>query len=105
MPWTNQGGGGGGGPWGPRGGGGNGGGSWGGGGGPPGPDLEEILRRGQDRVRGLLPGNFGGKGILIAILVVLALWLGSGFYTVAPEEQAVVLRFGEYVKVAQPGLN
>ena len=107
MPWTNQGGGG---PWGPRGSGGggnNGGGQWGGGrgGGPQGPDLEELLRRGQDRVRTMLPGGFGAKGLLLAVLVAVALWGLSGFFTVAPEEQGVVLRFGEYVRVTQPGLR
>ena len=112
MPWTNQGNGG---PWGPRGSnGGNGGtgdddgGSWGRrgpGGGPQGPDIEDLLRRGQDRIRGFLPGNFGGKGISLVLLILLALWLGSGFYTIAPEEQGVVLRFGEFYKTTQPGLN
>ncbi len=113
MPWTNQGNGG---PWGPRGSnGGNGGGtgdddggSWGRrgpGGGSQGPDIEDLLRRGQDRIRGFLPGNFGGKGISLVLLILLALWLGSGFYTIAPEEQGVVLRFGEFYKTTQPGLN
>jgi len=103
MPWTNQGGGG---PWGPRGGGGNGGGPWGGGGGgPQGPDLEDLLRRGQDRVRSMLPGNLGGKGVLLTVLAALAIWGLSGFYTIEPEEQGVVLRFGEYVTTTQPGLN
>ena len=114
MPWTNQGNGG---PWGPRGSnGGNGGaggdddgaGSWGRrgpGGGPQGPDLEDLLRRGQDRIRGFFPGNIGGKGVGFVILILIALWLGSGFYTIAPEEQGVVLRLGEYSKTSQPGLN
>jgi membrane protease subunit HflK len=107
MPWTNQGGGGGGGPWGPRGGGGNGGGPWGGGGGggPQGPDIEDLLRRGQDRMRSLLPGNLGGKGLLLLVLAALAIWGFSGVYTIEPEQQGVVLRFGEYVKTTQPGLN
>ena len=107
MPWSNQGGGG---PWGPRGGGnnggGNGGGQWGGrGGGPQGPDLEELLRRGQDRVRGMLPGGFGGKGVILGALVVAVLWMFSGFFTVEPEEQGVVLRFGQYVRAVDPGLR
>ncbi len=117
MPWTNQGGGGGG-PWGPRGGGngnggngGGGGGPWGGGGGgggggsPQGPDLEDLLRRGQDRMRTVLPGGFGGKGLLLAILLALVLWAFSGVYTVEPEEQALVLRFGEYHRTTDPGLH
>jgi membrane protease subunit HflK len=103
MPWTSQGGGG---PWGPRGGGngGEGGGPWGGGG-PQGPDFEDLLRRGQDRVRSMLPGNLGGKGLLLAGLAAVAIWAFSGLYTVESEEQGVVLQFGEYVRTTQPGLN
>ncbi len=95
MPWNVQGGGG---PWGPRGGGD---GPWGGG---PGGG-EELLRRGQDRIRGLLPGNLGGRGIFLLAIVVVAVWGFSGLYTVEPEEQGVELRFGEHVQTTQPGLN
>ena len=99
MPWTNQGGGG---PWGPRGG--NGG--DGNGGGPPqGPDLEDLLRRGQDRMRSFLPGNMGGKGLLLMALAALVLWGFSGVYTIAPEEQGLVLRFGDYHRTTDPGLH
>ena len=109
MPWTNQGGGG---PWGPRGGDGSGGdngsgnwGSGGSGGGPQGPDIEELLRRSQEKLRGLLPGNIGGRGFSLIVVLALAVWMGSGFYTISPEEQGVVLRFGDYSKTSQPGLN
>ena len=111
MPWTNQGGGG---PWGPRGGnggdgggdGGGGGGPWGGRGGPSqGPDLEDLLRRGQERMRSFLPGNMGGKGLLLMALAGLVLWAFSGVYTIAPEEQGLVLRFGEYHRTTDPGLH
>ncbi|MSO75347.1 MAG: FtsH protease activity modulator HflK [Alphaproteobacteria bacterium] len=103
MPWQNQGGGG---PWG----GGGGGGSWGGGrgSGPTGqpPNLEELLRKGQERVRQMLPGGFGsGRGFLLVILGIVAIWLASGFYRVQPDELGVVTRFGKYVGSAQPGLN
>ncbi len=112
MPWTNNSGGGGGGPWGGGGsGGGGGGGPWGGGGrgggggGGQTPDLEEILRQSQDRFRKFLP-NFGaGRGLVLVLLGVLAVWLLSGFYRVNADEQGVVLRFGEYVRTTQPGLN
>ncbi len=104
MPWTNQGGGGGG-PWGS----GGGKGPWGSGpqsSGPTPPDLEEILRRGQDRLRRVLPGgNLGGKGFALLALAVLALWGFSGFFRVEPDELGVVLRFGQVVREVQPGLN
>ncbi len=110
MPWRNQGGQGGqGGPGGGWQGGGNGGGGgpWRQGpGGPQPPNLEELLRKGQDRFKGLLPRvPGGGRGLLLIALVAVAFWLASGFYRVQPDEQGVVLRFGEWVKTTQPGLN
>jgi len=94
MAWNNQGG-----PWG--GGGGQGGGQspWSrgpGGGGQP-PDFEEMLRRGQDRMKNLVPGGMGpGRvGALIVGLAVL-LWLASGLYQVQPSEVGVPLIFGKY---------
>ena len=101
MPWKQQGGGPGGGqgPWGRAGGGG------GSSGGQP-PDFEDLLRRGQDRIRRLVPGGLGSRrGILFVALGVVALWLLSGFYRVQPDEQGVVLRFGEWVRTTPPGLN
>ncbi|WP_431857999.1 FtsH protease activity modulator HflK [Azospirillum sp.] len=123
MPWSNQGGGqgggGGGGPWGPPpGSGGNGGGGpspWGrppggggggGGGGPQPPDLEDLLRRSQDRLRRVVPGGFGtGRGLALVLGGLLVLWGLTGIYRVQPDEQGVVLRFGEWVRTEQPGLR
>lgn len=107
MPWSNQGGGwqgggGGRGPWGqgPRGGG------SGGGNGPNPPSLEDILRKGQDRFRNMMPGgDVSGRGILLLILVAIAIWLGTGFYRVDTDEQGVVLRFGKVHDVTEPGLR
>jgi modulator of FtsH protease HflK len=111
MFWQSQGGG----PWGsgPRGGGPWGGGNRGNGGGPgprgrgpqP-PDFEELLRRGQDRFRRVLPGNFNSRTWFgIAAIAIVVLWLLNGFYTVAADEVGVVLRFGAYNRTTQPGLN
>ncbi|MEJ1161595.1 FtsH protease activity modulator HflK [Prosthecomicrobium sp. N25] len=106
MPWSNQSGGGG---W--RGGGG--GGPWGspprgpsGGGGQP-PDLEEILRRSQDRLKTILPGGdgFGVKGLGLAAAAALALWLVTGFYRVESDEIGVELVLGQEHARTQPGLN
>jgi modulator of FtsH protease HflK len=111
MIWKSQGGG----PWGsgPRGGG-----PWGGGprnsGGGPGPrnrgpyppDFEEWLRRGQDRMRRILPGGFGaGAGIAVVLIAIVVIWLLNGFYRVLPDEVGIVLRFGAYNRTTQPGLN
>jgi membrane protease subunit HflK len=108
MGWYNQSGGGpwGGGPWGgpPRGGNGQ----SPRGRGPQPPDFEELLRRGQDQLRRLLPGGSGGDQRLlyvIAGLFLVALWAYMSVYNVQPDEQGVVLRFGQYARTTQPGLN
>lgn len=116
MPWSNQsgggsGGGGGGGPWGQRGSGG-GGGPWGsgpsgGGGGAP-PDLEQILRRSQDRIKNIIPGGtggIGGRGLAALALAVLAIWLLTGFYTVGPAQVGIETVFGRYVETSAEGLR
>jgi membrane protease subunit HflK len=100
MPWNNQSGGG---PWGS-----GSKGPWGSGPqsqGPRPPDLEDFLRRGQDRLRTLLPGNLGGRGLALVVLAVIALWGFSGFFRVEPDELGVVLRFGQFNREVQPGLN
>ena len=91
MAWSNQGGG----PWGS---------------GPRGPqqppNLEDLLRRGQDRFRGAFPGGRRSRrSIVLIVLAIIAIWFASGFYRVLPDEQGVVLRFGEWIKTTQPGLN
>ncbi len=105
MPWSNQNGNG---PWG---GGNNGGSPWGSGGndnggnkspwekkpsgsggngGNNGPDIDDILRKGQDKLK-----QFGGAGMfLIVLLIVVIFWLFQCFYVVQQNEQGVVLRFG-----------
>jgi modulator of FtsH protease HflK len=90
-----------------------GGGPWGGGGGqspwgraPQPPNLEEMLRKSQERLRRFFPGGRGrGRGLAIAIAAVLALWIASGFYRVEPDEQGIVMRFGAYNRTTSPGLN
>lgn len=111
MPWSNQNGGGG--PWG--GGGNNNGGPWGQGGGQgprnPGtpPDLEDILRKGQDRFRRVFSGGGGRSNYPIYALVaalVLGFWLFQCIYTVQPDELAVESRFGiPKEEIAGPGLH
>src|ERR1041384_5902672 len=100
MPWKNQGGGPGGsgrkGPWGsgPQ------------SVGPRPPDLEDLLRRGQDRLQQLLPGgHFSGMGIALVLIGALAVGGLAGFCGVQSKELGVVLRFGKHVRPVQPGLN
>tara|TARA_B100000676_G_C18059973_1_gene837075 strand:- start:1042 stop:2103 length:1062 start_codon:yes stop_codon:yes gene_type:complete len=103
MPWNNQGGGG----WQ---GGGNDGGPWGrgpsGGGGAQPPDLEDLIRKMQDRGKRFMPGGFGGaKGIMIVLAVLILVWLASGIYRVDTNEQGVELVFGKWVSTTDPGLD
>ncbi len=114
MPWSNQSGGGGGwkggsggggGPWGqgPRGGG-----SGGGGGGGQPPDLEELLKRSQDKMKQAMGGGSGIPGPLLflasAVAIAVVAW-NAFFFRVNPDELGVVMRFGEYVRQEPPGLH
>ena len=78
---------------------------------PPNFDFEVLIKKIQEWIRGKSGSSGSGKGfygkkqISILIAIILLLWLGSGFYRVQPDEQGVVLRFGEFVKNTQPGLN
>ncbi len=84
-------------------------GPWGGG---PGqiPDLDQVLARAQAWLRGMLPGGrrpgaSGGRFVALIVLLLVAVWLATGFYRVEPDEQGVVLRFGAFNRTALPGLN
>jgi membrane protease subunit HflK len=102
MPWQNQGGGGG--PWG-----GGGPGPWGrgpGGGPSQPPNIEEMLRRTQERMRRVMPGGMGSlRGAALIVIIAIAVWLASGFYRVQPDQQGVVLTFGRWTATTTPGLN
>ena len=74
-----------------------------------GPDLDERLKSWQRRLESLLrPGGRGGEGgslFLMGTLVVLGLWLWSGFYQVAQAERGIIQRFGRLVDVKAPGVG
>jgi len=86
------------------------------------PDLDEVVRKLQERLGGLFGGNqppggdggpAGGRpgggaqlstkviGVIVGVLVVI--WLATGIYIVEPAERGVVMRFGRYVDTTGPG--
>ncbi|RUY48477.1 FtsH protease activity modulator HflK, partial [Mesorhizobium sp. M7A.F.Ca.CA.001.12.1.1] len=72
------------------------------------PDLEDIIRRGQDRLRRALPGGGGASPAIFALIAaaLVVLWAFKAVYTVQPDEVAVELRFGKpKTELSQPGLH
>lgn len=85
------------------------------------PEIDQLVKKGQDQLRLLMGGRGGGTGgggpnggggfevsrpmIGIGILAAIALWLFSSFYTVRPEERSVELFLGEFSSIGESGLN
>ncbi len=70
------------------------------------PNIDEVIRKAQERLKGAVPGGFGGSyGMVFIIAIFLVIWGLSGFYRVQADEQGVVLRFGRFVAQTSPGLN
>ena len=85
------------------------------------PEVEEMLRAGQERFRVLMGGGNSGSGgsggqggggpesirgmLGLGALLAIGLWAFSSFYTVKPEEKSVELFLGEFNSVGNPGLN
>ena len=93
-------------PWGVSGGGAGGGAAGPGGVGGPGGDFDKFVRRGKDNIHRLVPDKYrGGRGFVIGVIIIIGLWLLSGFYRVNTQQEGVVLRFGEWVETTTPGLH
>ncbi|WP_422048734.1 FtsH protease activity modulator HflK [Shimia sp.] len=92
--------------------------------GPQIPDIDDLMKKGQDQLRVLMGGRGGGGGqrngggaggqggpgltkgtVAIGALVAAGLWAMASFYTVKPEEKSVELFLGEYSATGNPGLN
>ncbi|MFY2826143.1 FtsH protease activity modulator HflK [Ruegeria sp. MALMAid1280] len=90
--------------------------------GPQIPEIDELMKKGQEQLRVLMggrggSGRGGGQGaggggpiftkgtVLIGVVVAAVLWGAASFYTVKPEEQSVELFLGEFSAVGNPGLN
>ncbi len=83
-------------------------------GGPP--DLDELLRKLNARMSSLLGGKgpenknagsgipkINGGGIGLIVIIIVLIWLSSGFYIVDASQRGVVLRFGKMVETTDPG--
>ncbi len=90
---------------------------WGGGEQGP-PDLDEALKKLQEKLGGIFSGRSGGGGgksgagrgvpgslFVVVVLVAVVVWALMGLYQVDEQERAVVLRFGKYYDTVQPGLQ
>jgi len=71
----------------------------------PGPDFEDMVRQGQDRLKQVLPAGGPRSTIALVILAVAALAVWTAYYTVPSDSVAVVQRFGKYLKDVPPGLH
>lgn len=83
------------------------------------PEIDELVKKGQDQLRVLMGGRGGGGGdgpggggggfgrgtFILGGLIAVAVWLAASLYTVKPEEQSVELFLGEYSSTGNPGLN
>jgi membrane protease subunit HflK len=80
------------------------------------PDLEEVFRNVNSRLRSILGGGGGNSGrksdssgtggMFGILLVALLLWIGwDAVHIVDEAEQGVVLRFGAYNRTLSPGIN
>ncbi|ATG36296.1 MULTISPECIES: FtsH protease activity modulator HflK [Phaeobacter] len=89
------------------------------------PEIDELVKKGQEQLRVLMGGRGGGTGgggrggaggggggpqltkgtVALAALAAVGFWAFASFYTVKPEEQSVELFLGEYSSTGQPGLN
>ncbi len=90
--------------------------------GPQMPEIDELMKKGQEQLRVLMGGrsrniNGGGggrepgapliskQGLALGALAAVALWGFMSFYTVKPEERSVELFLGKFSTVGTPGLN
>jgi len=78
------------------------------------PDLDEALRKLQDKLNSVFGGkkktsNQGSGGgfaiVLIGLVVLVGFWLSTAIYKVDEQERAVILRLGKYHETVGPGLN
>ena len=78
------------------------------------PDLDEVFRKFSNKLGGIFGGKksgnnsgggLGGAGISFILIIAVIVWALSGIYTVKEAERGVVLQFGKYDRIAEPGLR
>lgn len=79
------------------------------------PDLDEIIRKLQQKLSGIFGGGkgsgggggsrSGGIGFGVVLAIIIAAWLASGFYVVQQGQRGVVLRFGKKTEITRAGLH
>mgnify|MGYP003628031860 CR=1 FL=1 len=69
------------------------------------PDIEDLLRQGQDRIKSMIPGGSPRRVVLLVILVLAGVGAWTSYYTVPSDSVVVVQRFGAYLKEVPPGLH
>ncbi|MGR8949711.1 MAG: FtsH protease activity modulator HflK [Gammaproteobacteria bacterium] len=79
-------------------------GPWGDGGSKP-PDLDVIMRQGQDQFRKLMPGGSSRNILLLIGLILMIIGFKTAYYTVPSDSVAVLQRFGKHLKEVSPGLH
>ena len=71
--------------------------------------MPEYYDEGKEKIINLaekIPQLKFSKGLFgIILILVVVLYFASGIYTVSPDEQGVVRRFGKVVRITEPGLN
>ncbi|MEL5877895.1 FtsH protease activity modulator HflK [Cereibacter sphaeroides] len=90
------------------------------------PEIDEIVKKGQEQLRVLMGGRgrpnggrggggenggnpigplFTRQGLALGALAAVGVWAFMSFYTVRPEERSVELFLGEFSAIGNPGLN
>ena len=71
----------------------------------PGPDIEDLVRQGQARLKQFMPSGSPSGVFVLAIVALAGLGAWTAYYTVPSDSVAVVQRFGKYLKDVPPGLH
>lgn len=71
------------------------------------PDLDEVVRNLQQKVRGMFGGGGGGSfaGLGLIVVVLILGWLATGIYKIDEAERGVIMRFGQFTETTMPGLR